>query len=257
VLDQESQVYFLALATDYDGTLAEDGVVAPATVAALERLKQTGRRVVLVTGRELPDLKRVFERIDVCDRVVAENGALLYNPATGDERVLVPPPPVEFVTALRQRKIEPLSIGRAILATWDPNETKVLEVIRDLGLEYQIIFNKGSVMVLPTGMNKAVGLYAALEELLISADSVVAVGDAENDHAFLGACGSAAAVANALPAVKDEADIRLRGARGAGVIELIEMILQNEEGIIPGQRHRSRSPLLKTELGASEASSRR
>jgi hypothetical protein len=246
-------VYFLALATDYDGTLADDGVVSPATIAALEKFKRTGRRVVLVTGRELPDLKRVFERMDVCDRVVAENGALLYNPVTGEERALVPPPPDLFVNTLRRRKVEPLSVGRAILATWEPNETKVLEVIRDLGLEYQIIFNKGAVMVLPTGMNKAVGLFAALEELRISAKKIVAVGDAENDHAFLRACGCAAAVANALPAVKDEADVRLRGERGAGVVELIEMIVNDEEQIVARSRDRGQSQLEIVQLEASEA----
>jgi HAD superfamily hydrolase (TIGR01484 family) len=75
-------VYFLALAADYDGTLAQDGVVADSTIAALEQFKATGRRVLVVTGRELDDLRQVFERIDVCDCVVAENGALLYNPST-------------------------------------------------------------------------------------------------------------------------------------------------------------------------------
>ena len=244
-------MHFLALATDYDGTLAEDGVVAPPTIAALEKLKRTGRRVVLVTGRELPELKRVFEKIAICDRIVAENGALLYNPNTGEERVLVPPPPALFVETLRQRGVEPLSVGRAILATWEPNETKVLEVIRDLGLEYQITFNKGAVMVLPTGTNKAAGLIPALDELGISPERVVGVGDAENDHAFLRACGCAAAVANALPAVKEEADIRLLGARGAGVVELIEMILQDEGALIRSEQRRSRSPIPETaRLGA-------
>jgi hypothetical protein len=244
-------LHFLALATDYDGTLAEDGVVAPPTIAALEKLKRTGRRVVLVTGRELPDLKRVFEKLDICDRIVAENGALLYNPNTDEERALVPPPPALFVETLRRRRVEPLSVGRAILATWEPNETKVLEVIRDLGLEYQIIFNKGAVMVLPTGMNKAAGLIPALDELGISLEKVVGVGDAENDHAFLRACGCAAAVANALPAVKDEADIRLLGARGAGVVELIEMILEHEAALIRLEQRRRQSPIPETaRLGA-------
>ena len=225
-------MYFLALATDYDGTLAEDGVVAPSTVTALESFKKTGRRVVLVTGRELEDLERVFERMDIFDRIVAENGALLYNPSTLEQRLLVPPPPAAFVEALKQRRVEPLSVGHAIIATVQPNETKVLQAIRDLGLEYQIIFNKGAVMVLPTGMNKAAGLRAALAELHLSPHNVVGVGDAENDLAFLRACGCAAAVANALESVKAAADIRLRGKRGEGVVELMELICREDGGII-------------------------
>src|SRR5262245_25246997 len=135
-------MYFLALAADYDGTIAHDGVVDDATVAALQRLKETGRRLVLVTGRELADLKRVFPAIHMFDRVVAENGALIYDPETEEERALVPAPPAAFLEALRQHGVTPLSVGRAIVATWEPHETTVLKVIRELGLELQIIFNK-------------------------------------------------------------------------------------------------------------------
>jgi hydroxymethylpyrimidine pyrophosphatase-like HAD family hydrolase len=83
-------------------------------------------------------------------------------------------------------------------------------------------------MVLPAGMNKAAGLAAALRELDLSPPNVVGVGDAENDHAFLRFCGCDAAVANALPAVKDEADLRLAGRHGDGVIELVDMILRDD-----------------------------
>ena len=86
-------MYVLALATDYDGTLAEDGVVSESTFAALERLAKTGRKLLLVTGRELEDLERVFPQLDIFDKVVAENGALLYTPASRTERVLAPAPP--------------------------------------------------------------------------------------------------------------------------------------------------------------------
>jgi hydroxymethylpyrimidine pyrophosphatase-like HAD family hydrolase len=89
-------------------------------------------------------LKRLFRRIDIFDRVVAENGALIYDPQTEEERTIAPAPPEDFVAALRNRGVEPLSVGRAIVATWEPNETTVLEVIRDLGLELEIIFNKGA-----------------------------------------------------------------------------------------------------------------
>src|SRR5215217_778532 len=120
-------LYLLALATDYDGTIAHHGAVDEPTMAALERLKKTGRRLILVTGRDLPDLHRVFPAIGLFDRVVAENGALLYNPKTEAERVLAPAPPDIFVERLRQRGVAPLAVGRSIVATWEPNETKVLE----------------------------------------------------------------------------------------------------------------------------------
>lgn len=230
-------MYFLALATDYDGTIAHHGIVDSATLEAMEAFKATGRRLILVTGREMPDLLRVFPHVKIFDRIVAENGALIYEPATEQERCVAPPPPPEFVEALERRNVSPLSVGRSIVATWEPHETTVLEVIRDLGLELQIIFNKGAVMVLPAGVNKAVGLAAALQELDLSAPNVVGVGDAENDHAFLRACGCAAAVANALTSVKDEADVRLARDHGAGVVELMDMILREDASIVAPQRH--------------------
>ena len=86
-------MYIICLATDYDGTLARDGEVDPPTLKALEDFKRSGRKLILVTGRELPDLRRVFSRLDLFDRVVAENGALLYDPGTKKETPLAPEPP--------------------------------------------------------------------------------------------------------------------------------------------------------------------
>ena len=43
----------------------------------------------------------------------------------------------------------PLDVGRVIVATQEPHEVTVLHVIHEMGLELQLIFNKGSVMILP------------------------------------------------------------------------------------------------------------
>jgi len=51
----------------------------------------------------------------------------------------------------------------------------------ELGLELQVIFNKGAVMILPTGVNKATGLTCALKEMELDPQHVVAVGDAGGD----------------------------------------------------------------------------
>jgi HAD superfamily hydrolase (TIGR01484 family) len=212
------------LAVDYDGTIAHHGRVDEATIAALRLLRETGRKLVLVTGRELDELLEILPEIELFDSVVAENGALLYHPATRAERPLAEPPPAEFVARLKARGVGPISVGRAIVATWEPHQAAVLETIREMALELQVIFNKGAVMVLPSGVNKATGLAGALCELGLSAHNAVGVGDAENDLAMLGSCECAAAVSNALATVKERADIVLEGDHGAGVIELIERL---------------------------------
>ena len=219
---------YLALCCDYDGTLATHGRLLPETVAALERLIASGRRLLMVTGRELDDLQSVCDRLDLFEYIVAENGALLYHPRTRAEKALAAPPPDEFVATLRTRGIDRVSKGRVIVATWEPHETTVLETIRDLGLELQVIFNKGAVMVLPAGVTKATGLAAALERLGLSLHNAVGIGDAENDHALLRACEFSAAVANALPKLKETADFVTTHDHGAGVAELIDALLDDD-----------------------------
>lgn len=225
-------MFFLALAADYDGTIAHHGAVDEQTVLALRRLKQSGRRLLMVTGRELADLRHACPHLDLFDRIVAENGGVILDPATGSERLLAPPPPADFVSKLVARKVGPISIGHCVVATWEPHQSAVLETIQELGLELNIVFNKGAVMVLPAGVSKASGLAAALAELGLSAHNVVGVGDAENDHAFLQACGCAAAVANALPAIKAEAQVRLAADHGAGVVELVQSLVGDDRHLM-------------------------
>ena len=215
---------YRALATDFDGTIAHDGQVPPSTLDALGRLAAAGYKLLLVTGREAEDLFAIFPHGKLFDLMVLENGAMLHNPHTGQTRLLAEGPPPAMLEALKRRHV-PFSAGRSIVATVEPFETAVLEVIRDLGLEWHVIFNKGSVMALPSSINKAAGLTAALEELGLAPLEVVGVGDAENDHAFLQMCGLSVAVANALPALKETAQWTTQGARGAGVEELIARLL--------------------------------
>lgn len=229
-------MFFVAVATDYDGTLAHHGQVDAATIGALNEARASARKLILVTGRDLPDLLRVFPEIDLFDIVVAENGAVLYTPATKEETPLCDPPSSAFVERLRELGVSPLTVGRTIVATWEPNETAVLKAIHELGLELHIIFNKGAVMVLPGNVNKAWGLARALKLLSLSSHNVVGIGDAENDLAFLSACGCAVAVDNALATVKAQADLVV-GDHGNGVVELIRLLtttdLQTPELRIP------------------------
>src|SRR5262245_44861463 len=93
------------LATDYDGTLARHGRVDAATLGSLEELRRSGRKLLLVTGRRLEDLRSVFSRIDLFEAVVAENGAVLHHPTTKETRLLGEAPPARFVQRLRQRGV--------------------------------------------------------------------------------------------------------------------------------------------------------
>jgi hydroxymethylpyrimidine pyrophosphatase-like HAD family hydrolase len=222
---------FEALATDYDGTLAYDGIVDQLTVDALGRARDAGLKLLMVTGRELSSLFNTFEHCALFDAVVAENGAVLYHPRTKSVDVLAPGPPASLVERLTKEQI-PLSVGHSIVATVIPHEHEVRAAIRDLQLDWHVIFNKGSVMALPANVTKASGLMPALTALGVAAERTVGIGDAENDQVFLRACGLAVAVANALPSVKDAAHLVTAGARGAGVVEVIDSLIRGDRDTV-------------------------
>ncbi|MES1209866.1 MAG: HAD-IIB family hydrolase [Pseudomonadota bacterium] len=217
-----------ALACDYDGTLASHGHIDDDTRAALDRLIATGRRLILVTGRRVDDLQTVCPDLSPFALVVAENGAVLYDPAARELRALVEPPPRAFAETLAARGASDVARGEVIVATWQPHEALVLEIIREMGLELQVIFNKGAVMVLPSGVNKATGLHAALGALRLSPHNVVGIGDGENDHALLTACECGVAVANAVPMLRERADLVTAGHQGRGVVELADRLMAND-----------------------------
>src|SRR5947209_8000251 len=187
---------YLALATDYDETVADHGTIRPRTIAALERFRGSGRKLLLITGRELPELRAVCSRLDLFDLVVCENGGVLLDPRTGVETLLAPAASPNLAHALAEAGVRPVCVGQVMISTFADQKQLLLDTIHKLGVELEIILNKSSVMILPAGVNKGAGLKQALQRMDLSLCNVVAVGDAENDHAMLAVSGFAVAVAN-------------------------------------------------------------
>lgn len=234
---------YLALATDYDGVVAIHGRASGAAVAAIERLRQSGRRAILITGRRLADLQQVFPNLSQFDWVVAENGAVVYDPRSREVTLLARPLPAEFVKRLRELGVEPLEIGQVIVSTWLPNHTAVLQAIQELGLELHVIFNRAAVMVMPAGINKASGLEYALRKLGLSRHEVVGVGDSENDHSFLEQSECAATVANAVPSIRKLAAVTSQAANGAGLAELIDELIASDLCHLQGRLRQNLVPI--------------
>ena len=211
--------HFRAVALDYDGTLTSTGRLDDTILAALRGLREEKLKVVLVTGR-IP-----WELLEVCpqaeelfDRIVWENGAVVWG-ARGS-RVLAPPVPAELEEALARRGVA-LRRGQAILAGRARDAAAALEEIGRLGLEVQIVRNRSEMMLVPAGVSKGTGLFDALGDLGISRHSTLAVGDAENDHSLLGACELGVAVANAVPSLKEAADVVVGEPGSAGLARFL------------------------------------
>jgi hydroxymethylpyrimidine pyrophosphatase-like HAD family hydrolase len=211
---------FKALACDYDGTLASHDRIGGEALAALERARGAGLRLVLATGRTFFELIRVCERLDLFDAVVAENGGVLYFPATGVMRDQAPPPPPRLLAALDARGV-PFQVGRVIVATWRPEEPRVRDALAALGVGMELVYNRAALMLLPPGISKGTGVQQAIRALGLSFHDVLAFGDAENDLDFLAACGWAACPADGVPELKERADWVFPGDDGAGIARAI------------------------------------
>jgi HAD superfamily hydrolase (TIGR01484 family) len=202
---------YMVLAIGYGGSIATDGRVDEAALAAIERLRMSGRRAILVTGRRVDDLLSVCPRVRLFDYIVAENGAVVYEPRTREQTLLGKAPAPAFVQRLKQMAVEPVEVESVIVATWVPHQITVLKAIQEMGLELQVIFNRNAVLVLPAGINKASGMEYGLRKLGFSWHEAIGVGNGENDHSFLERCECAVAVANAIPSSTNWQLLQLRG----------------------------------------------
>jgi hydroxymethylpyrimidine pyrophosphatase-like HAD family hydrolase len=223
-----------ALACDYDGTIADDGLVSETMARTLARVRGSERKLVLVTGRMLPDLHAVCPEVDAMfDAIVAENGALMYFPDRREVKILGSAPEPVLVAALQRRGVR-FTLGSAIVATDERFAEAAVAAIREAGVERSLVFNKGSLMLLPGGVTKGTGLEAVLAALELSSHNTVGIGDGENDHAFLALCECAVAVADAVPALRARADVVTSepAARGAGRF-IEEHVLDDLKAIVP------------------------
>ena len=210
---------FQAIAVDYDGTLAESPRPDRDVLDAIAEVRLRGRVVVLVTGRILSELRADFPDIHRWfDAVVAENGGVLAD-AEG-VRDLAEPVPAELGQVLAHREI-PVRQGRVLLACDAEHAGAVLDEVERLELDCQVVRNRAALMILPGGVTKGTGLAHALGNLGISRHSAIAVGDAENDHHLLAVCELGVAVANAVDALKQRADLVLDDRNGTAVAKLL------------------------------------
>lgn len=213
---------YVVLAAGFDGTLARDGRCDERCIDVLRQLSATGRKLILVTGRELRRLLEVFPEARLFDYIVAENGAVLHRTATRQSEILGQAPPEILLQELRRRRISPLSVGSSIISTTAEHLDVVSESLRKLKLhmDYELVMNDDSLLILPPGIDKASGMNEALRELGVSRHNLVAIGNAENDLPMLAWAEHAVVVSNATESVQQAADRVTEGAYCEGFLEL-------------------------------------
>lgn len=231
-------MFFKALACDFDGTLAFEDRIGPSVRAALERAREVGLRLLLVTGRTFFELTRVCDCLELFDGVVAENGAVLYYPGSAMIRDQGPPVPARLLGELERRGIY-YQVGRVIVGTGRADEAGVREALRAAGVTRDLIPNRAALMLLPSGVSKGSGVQQVLRFLELSPHDVLALGDAENDLALFDACGFSACPGNSIAAVRERVDWVMPGGAGADVgAAIVGPVLEDRLAVKLSPRHR-------------------
>ncbi|MEA1945025.1 MAG: phosphoglycolate phosphatase [Euryarchaeota archaeon] len=213
-----------AIACDYDRTLTDESLIlSKNAVTSLRNARKNGIKVFLASGRRLPFLVDTNERYDFVDAIIAENGAVIYDPANGTKIFLG-----EGLEELRSAFVDAdyVNVEEVIVATTIDHLEDVKEIIRRNDLSVDIELNRNDVMIMPKGINKGIGIAKAAEINGICREHLACIGDAENDLRMFAVAGVRVAVANAVEDLKNEADIICNEPYGDGVKEFVESLMK-------------------------------
>jgi hypothetical protein len=177
------------------------------------------------------------ERLELFDIVVAENGGILYFPGTGTIRNVAPPPPPELLGELERRSLF-FRVGRTIVDMARSDAEHARQALMATQTRMDLVFNRGSLMLLPSGISKGTGVRSAIQALGLTGHEVLALGDAENDLDFFDACDWRACPENAVPELKQQADWVFPGENGTGIARaIVDHILPGRLAVARSARH--------------------
>ena len=229
---------YKALVSDYDLTLVSDKHLDAATIVSLRRLKASGRKLVLVTGRTLPYVygpDGILSR-DVAllfDRIVGENGAVMWDPRSDRVTMLGKPPSPEFIKRLRDAGVDgDFTVGWASVHVPVAFRAVAARIVKQMGLDLHPITGTDHDVYVDRGVDKASGMRAALAELGLVPGDAVTMGDGDNDVAMLdrrhSGAGLGIAMDNGTAAAKTAADLVTSGGPGAGVRRVIDAMIGHD-----------------------------
>jgi Cof subfamily protein (haloacid dehalogenase superfamily) len=119
-----------------------------------------------------------------------------------------------------------------LLVSCDPAEVPrhMEELNKRLGFRiYMAQSERYIIEIMPAGVNKGYALSMLARHLKVRRSQIAAFGDNTNDLPLLRAAGTAVAVANAVDAVKEEADMITEGTRDQGFNEAVKKLIPGLE----------------------------
>ena len=210
-----------AIITDFDRTITDKPGIIDEKI--LKELDSLNKPLILVTGRAIKYVKRLYRKFPIWDCIIAENGSYVYFPSSELIWSFTSDKFEEAKRILKKSKF-PANFGKAIISVSKVLETKLREVLEGIVNYIGFRTNVDEVMVLPRGIDKGVSLKLALDYLGIEPKKTIIIGDGENDIDLFTNPGFKVAVANADERLKLFADEVTEKPSTQGVLEVIEKL---------------------------------
>ncbi|HET6453672.1 MAG TPA: Cof-type HAD-IIB family hydrolase [Armatimonadota bacterium] len=249
---------YQVIALDLDGTLlTSDKTVSPRTLSALLRCMENGMQPVIATGRARTSIPDLLPAEFPVIPWISSHGAETYldSKKLSDSLIsvslaheivqitesLAPDMRVSTVMDGVWYATQPIGIPHVIADLREVIDRPVPKIVCDLSQlgdvdAFQTILPDGCRLIIAahlgeivaSGVSKVSTLRTLLEEWGMTLHDVVAFGDHLPDLEMIAACGLGVAMGNAVPEVKEAADLVTSSCDEDGIAEVLERLVEGK-----------------------------
>lgn len=214
-----------AIALDIDGTITDPSrKLCLSAIKAIRKVEDRGLPVILVTGNILCFTMATSILVGASGGVVAENGGIIIS--KGEVKVLgdYEKTKVAYDYLQSQHEVEQVNFSDLRVSEIALKRTIPVNVVKETlkNFDIEVYDTQFALHLTDPQINKGSSLKLICQELGITSQDIMAVGDSENDIDFLKVAGFKVAVQNADQQLKEIADYVTDNSYGDGVSEAIE-----------------------------------
>ncbi len=218
-----------AIITDYEQTITDkmpgdDFNETDIDRGMLRSMRKLNIDLILATGRNIRYVKRMCKKFTGWRCIVAENGAVIYFPATKKTITINTYYMTRAKKLIKNLNLPGTMAGKVIVRARAVDEQLIKEKLGKLNEKVSIIKNANEIMIVPINVDKGLGLRIAMRYLNIDMDKTIVIGNGENSQSMFMNPGIKIALSNAAEKLKKLADHVTKNTSTKGMRELITQI---------------------------------
>ncbi len=190
----------------------------------MKQLKELNKDMFLATGRPFSYVLELSRHFKIWRCIISENGAVIYFPRTEKKITLDTPFMKEARRIINGMDLDGTTVGEVLTSSKISDLERIKKQLGKLSGKLRFVNNVDEVMILPSGVDKGVGLKIAMSYLNLDPEKSIIIGDGENDADMFLNPGFKIALANAHPKLKNLANQVTTESSTRGVLQVIEKL---------------------------------